>query len=261
MQFLIRYILISLFTVQASWATATGVQEFDDKVHREITELFQQIKITMSSQNYAKEKFAQYLKEHVIFSRDNAPLIGRAAERAIQVPEIYNELMRNFKEESGVGQPMSHYEMYKRGVLELEITVDSDVYSYAMEKLTQAFDKILEFGSLSAIVGAFYVSEVVAIPELEVMQDVVYSYAQNTNKTVSPSGLLQLYYDIHLNGAEQSHQDELGKFVKEYEAYGLNLQEIKEGGEIALKAMKDWWLDIQSCEENLTKIHDPAIYP
>ncbi len=99
----------------------------------------------------------------------------------------------------------------------------------------------------SILAGAFYASEAVAISEIKKMQGIAIEYAKRSKKVLSRISPLNLYFKLHLEGVEQGHQDRLAEFVRHHERYGLDLSRIRAGRDVALDAIRKWWMESSPC--------------
>ncbi|HAT8173025.1 TPA: DUF3865 domain-containing protein, partial [Legionella pneumophila] len=69
---------------------------------------------------------------------------------------------------------------------------------------------------------------------------------------------IKQFHDLHLDGVEQAHKDELGKFMdhtlaQEHVDPNIFLQEkeILDGAYVAINIMEDWWSGLINAKEHL----------
>jgi hypothetical protein len=113
-----------------------------------------------------------------------------------------------------------------------------------MRSVSSAIDLAFA-GSLSVVLGALYVIEASAAPEIKWMHEAAIQYGEKQNKSHLPEKP-QLYFTTHLNGGEQSHQAGLARFVENHEEFGFDSAEISLGASIAIAAMNGWWAALAS---------------
>ena len=186
------------------------------------------------------------MMEHFQFSFRNCAFLWDAAQTAgaFDTDAVKNELIRNFKEESG------HAAMYKAALKK----VGADVETREEFKPTTIF--LNSLGEIvkrepSYVLGAMFATETAAIFEHQVFRDV--SVEVIARRAAGDNGKpLVGFHDLHLEGVEQSHKDELGIFlrnihqnqavvVKEGNRPTILPQQALDGGREAIDLMKEWW--------------------
>ena len=195
---------------------------------------------------FSDEALDWLMMEHYQFSFRNTTFLSKAAATAQQFRSaaIEAELTRNYNEERG------HARMYKRALRKM----GTDVEIRRDFSPTAAFFKCID-GLIadcpSRMLGAMYATETAAIFEHEVFWDISREVARRRGQAFEGSEL-KAFHDLHLNGVEQSHKDELGVFVKEggvaedamaRATGGANVDYAKAraGGLDAVAAMAVWW--------------------
>lgn len=186
------------------------------------------------------------MMEHYQFSFRNTGFLSKAANTAkhFETGAVEAELLRNYNEERG------HAKMYKRALRKM----GTDVEQRQPFPATAAFFEEID-GLISAdawrMLGAMYATETAAIFEHEVFWDVSHEVAFRRGQEWEGSEL-KAFHDLHLNGVEQSHKDELGVFLKDGSAAlgsssgddrvrSANLEKAHAGGLGAIAAMDAWW--------------------
>ena len=145
--------------------------------------------------------------------------------------------------------------MYKRALRDIGIEVDARL---EFPPTAYFFHKIsgLLTPDPSRMLGAMYATETAAIFEHEVFRDISKEVITRRSADWSGSRLKQ-FHDMHLSGVEQSHKDELGKFL-----HGLSVPTVAmtqagggrtidaarahDGANNAIDAMTLWWHDLLS---------------
>ena len=184
--------------------------------------------------------------EHYQFSLRNTALLARAAEIAadgLANPDIGHELRRNLAEENG------HAAMYRVALRRIGIDVDERVPFPPTDYFLYKIAGILE-GGPSFMLGATYATETAAIFEHEVFLTI-------SREVIARGGFgaegkpLIAFHEMHLDGVEQSHKDELGIFVRDVDAQrsaangdGVSGTLALGGGQSAIDAMGRWWQDL-----------------
>ncbi len=179
--------------------------------------------------------------EHFQFSVANPGFLASAAATTQRLANkgVAAELRRNSEEESG------HAAIYQKGLAE----IGSQVESRAEFPPTTAFlDTIgkLTTAVASTALGALYATETAAIFEHEVFWAISREVCARRGLDWEPS-IIKGFHDMHLDGVEQSHKDELGVFVdpspNEPSDGGepIDRAQVVAGAEQAIDAMTTWW--------------------
>lgn len=196
------------------------------------------------------EKALEWLMtEHFQFSVSNPGFLKGAAKTTVQLADhgVSAELYRNFSEESG------HAMMYRKGLAEIGTDVDARApFAPTTEFLATIQD--LTVGNPSRALGAMYATETAAIFEHEIFWQISREVCRRRGIDWEPTGL-KAFHDLHLDGVEQSHKDELGAFVDpakadapgtadagdDAERQPTDTAELLSGAEEAIAAMTAWW--------------------
>lgn len=189
------------------------------------------------------------MTEHYQFSVSNPGFLKNAARTTEQLADhgVAAELHRNFNEESG------HAAMYRKGLADIGTDVDARV---PFTPTAQFLDKIqnLTVGNPSRALGAMYATETAAIFEHQLFWKISREVCRRRGIDWEPTGL-KAFHDLHLDGVEQSHKDELGVFVdpaetlaprtsgaaEHSESGSTDTAELLGGAEEAIAAMTAWW--------------------
>lgn len=187
--------------------------------------------------------------EHYQFSVSNPGFLKNAARTTERLADhgVAAELDRNFNEESG------HAAMYRKGLADIGTDVDARVpFTPTIEFLKKIEN--LSVGNPSRALGAMYATETAAIFEHQIFWKISREVCRRRGIDWEPTGL-KAFHDLHLDGVEQSHKDELGIFVDpagtlapgttgavEYLAQEpTDAAELLGGAEEAIAAMIVWW--------------------
>ncbi len=200
---------------------------------------------------FSTETLEWLMMEHYQFSFRNCEFLSTAAEATtpFDTDVVKQELIRNFNEESG------HAAMYKAALKKVGADVDTRV---EFTPTTRFLDSIGELcvREPSAVLGTMFATETAAIFEHEVFR--VISEEVIARREAGDKGKsLVAFHDLHLDGVEQSHKDELGIFLrglqpdqtvapKAGDRPTINPQQALEGGKEAIDLMKQWWVDLFS---------------
>ncbi len=198
---------------------------------------------------FSTETLEWLMMEHYQFSFRNCEFLWTAAQTtgSFDTDFVKKELVRNFNEESG------HAAMYKAALKKVGADVDTRV---EFTPTTRFLDSIGELcvREPSAVLGTMFATETAAIFEHEVFRAIseeVIARREAGDKGKS----LVAFHDLHLDGVEQSHKDELGIFMrgvqpdqtvapKEGDRPTINPKQALEGGKEAIDLMKKWWVDL-----------------
>lgn len=187
--------------------------------------------------------------EHYQFSVSNPGFLKNAARTTEQLADhgVAAELYRNFNEESG------HAAMYRKGLADIGTDVDTRVpFTPTAEFLEKVQN--LSAGNPSRALGAMYATETAAIFEHQLFWKVSRDVCRRRGIDWEPTGL-KAFHDLHLDGVEQSHKDELGIFVNPAGTIApgtpgsvgvpgpepTDAAELLAGAEEAIAAMVVWW--------------------
>ncbi len=195
---------------------------------------------------YSTGSLEWLMMEHYQFSFLNTKFLWKAAERAggFDTEAIKNELIRNYKEENG------HAAMYKLALKKIGVDVGGREEFGPTTTFLDAVGELCK-GEPSFVLGTIFATEAAAIFEHEVFKDV--SEEVIARKCSGKEGKpLVGFHQMHLEGVEQSHKDELGIFLRGIHADQevvagtedrptLKPQQVLSGGRQAIHLMKMWW--------------------
>ncbi len=186
------------------------------------------------------------MMEHFQFSFRNTKFLWDAAETTggFDVEGVKKELVRNFKEESG------HAALYKAALNKVGCDVEARAEFQPTSHFLDTLGGVCK-GEPSFVLGAMFATETAAIFEHQVFRDVsVEVIARRGSGDLGKP--LVAFHDLHLDGVEQSHKDELGIFLRgiygdqaiaEREGVRPTIvpKQALEGGRIAIDLMREWW--------------------
>ena len=210
--------------------------EFTDNARKPLDDLSQ----------YSTESLEWLMMEHYQFSFANCAFLSQAAESAasFDTDAIKNELIRNFKEENG------HAALYKLALKKIGSDVEARADFAPTSKFLKSIGEIVT-AEPSAVLGSMFATETTAIFEHQVFLAVSEEVVKRKNSGADGKPLLG-FHQMHLDGVEQSHKDELGIFLRgvyhedpivaaEGARPTINTQQVLNGGKVAIELMKIWW--------------------
>ncbi|MFI1184569.1 DUF3865 domain-containing protein [Streptomyces sp. NPDC020799] len=207
---------------------------------RRITSLWNEVSDTLKLHERTPREMRFLIHEHSVFSRENPAFLSMAEKSSRAVPELARELRRNYLEESGDGDQLGHFSLYSEGLRRsFGFRVDEHVPSAPTVRFVDGILGLASLGDESVACGAFYATEAAAIPELELMQEIVEMYAQR--RGLKADVTVKEFFALHLNGVEQEHRDGIAVFIHEADDYGLEVDGIECGFDGAARAMHTWW--------------------
>ena len=177
--------------------------------------------------------------EHFQFSVSNPGFLVTAATTTERLADkgVSAELRRNFQEESG------HAAIYRKGLAEIGSDVERRMEFRPTTEFLDTIGSLTTAGASTAL-GALYATETAAIFEHEVFWAISREVCARRGYDWQPS-TIKAFHDMHLDGVEQSHKDELGVFVDASPAGGegepVDRAELVSGAEQAIDAMTTWW--------------------
>ncbi len=181
--------------------------------------------------------------EHFQFSVSNPGFLAAAATTTERLANrgVSAELRRNFQEESG------HAAIYRKGLAEIGSDVARRVEFTPTTEFLDTIGRLTTAGASTAL-GALYATETAAIFEHEVFWAISREVCARRGYDWEPS-TIKAFHDMHLDGVEQSHKDELGVFVDPSpteptgggEGGPVDRAEVLAGAEQAIDAMTTWW--------------------
>lgn len=198
---------------------------------------------------------AQYafLPAHIV------ELLSAARLRLRTWSGVAAELSRNIGEESGSRtQGLSHYEILSTGLLaELQV----DVGSANPEPYTRLFlhelESLMAYETALVAAGAVYALEDSAVPELEVVAEIIDRYAE---RIASPAPIdlsvevndelatgiptLGAFFRMHIYDFEVGHRSRLAAELTVHLPTAAEESLFEQGYRRTLRAMSAWWTDI-----------------
>lgn len=209
--------------------------EFTSKVKGQLKDLEQ----------FSDTELEWLMLEHFQFSVANPGFLMAAARTTEALAEkgVSAELERNYGEESG------HAEIYRKGLAEIGTDTARRVEFRPTTEFLAKIDK-LTVGDPSEALGALYATETAAIFEHEVFWAISKEICRRRGVPWDGS-VIKGFHDMHLDGVEQSHKDELGVFVNpagqdapSQTGEPRDRAKVIKGADEAITAMKLWWRDL-----------------
>lgn len=211
--------------------------EFTDKRRQPLRDL----------SGYSTEALEWLMMEHYQFSFRNCEFLWNSAETTGRFDRdaVKKELVRNFKEESG------HAAMYKAALKKVGSDVETRQEFKPTSEFLDSLGELCKNQDPSFVLGMMFATETAAIFEHQVFRDV--SCEVIARRGAGDNGkALVAFHDLHLDGVEQSHKDELGIFLRglyqtqtEVPAEGdrptIQPERALTGGRIAIDLMDTWW--------------------
>ena len=206
-------------------------------------------RLSAMSQRQLSQIAAQYISfpENIVSFLYNA---GEAA-RCSGWTAFSQEMDRNIGEEEGSDSGgMTHVNMLLNGVrettrLDYAEVQKSQEYANRMTS-TRAFNdamfhhtKIADH-AMPYIAGATYALESTAVPELEIVQDMIRELAARTTGDETFSPLLQRFFDGHLQTWEVGHESRLRDACTQYVLPPMEV-EFECGFRATMHTMDSWW--------------------
>lgn len=192
--------------------------------------------------NFDHDKLRWLNAEHYQFSNRNPKFLSDACKKTktLDCVSVSSALDDNFNEEK------DHARWYKNALLELDINVDQRKPFEPTETFFKELDGIIQT-SASHTLGAMYATETAAIFEHNLFLSISGHLWQGSREEYINS-TIKRFHDLHLEGVEQAHQDELGVFIsKQYMQKDVNPDQfidqdsVADGAMHAIHLMKDWW--------------------
>lgn len=211
-------------------------QAFIDKNKAELADLSQ----------YSTAALEWLMMEHYQFSFQNVEFLADSAQVSggFDTEAVKQELIRNHAEENG------HAAIYKDALKRVNCDIEQ---REEFVPTTQFLNKIGELSNTtpSTVLGTMFATETAAIFEHEVFLDISTEVIKRGEWGQVGDRLLG-FHNMHLDGVEQSHRDELGIFLrgfptdqeiaaKDGERPTVNVKQALEGAEQAIEAMIVWW--------------------
>lgn len=198
---------------------------------------------------YSTEALEWLMMEHYQFSFRNTVFLSDAAKLtgAFDTDAVQKELWRNFEEENG------HAAMYKAALKKIGVDVETREEFPATTHFLNTIGNLVD-AEPSAVLGTLFATETAAIFEHEVFRDISVEVLKRRNLEAQ-GGPLVWFHDMHLDGVEQSHRDELGIFLRGWpveqevaEKDGIRptirTHQALQGADLAIEAMTIWWQNL-----------------
>lgn len=195
---------------------------------------------------YSTESLEWLMMEHYQFSFTNCQFLWDAAETTggFDTDAVKKELTRNYKEESG------HAALYKLALKKVGSDVDTRVEFAPTTNFLRSIGELCK-GTPSAVLGTMFATETAAIFEHQVFLHVSEEVVARREAGAEGKPLLG-FHQMHLDGVEQSHKDELGIFLRDVYADQpvvpaegnrptMHPQQVLDGGKAGIELMKTWW--------------------
>lgn len=195
---------------------------------------------------YSTESLEWLMMEHYQFSFRNCEFLWNAAETAARfdTDAVKKELTRNYKEESG------HAALYKAALKKIGSDVETRVEFAPTTHFLASLGELCK-GEPSAVLGTMFATETAAIFEHQVFKAVSQEVIARRGAETAGKPLVH-FHQMHLDGVEQSHKDELGIFLRgvyadqpvvprEGERPTIHPQQVLDGGKQGIELMKAWW--------------------
>ncbi len=196
---------------------------------------------------YSTEGLEWLMMEHYQFSFRNCEFLWNSAQTTggFNRDSVKSELVRNYKEESG------HAAMYKAALKKVGSDVETRKEFKPTTEFLDSLGELCKQEDPSFVLGMMFATETAAIFEHQVFRDVSVEVIARSGAGDSGKPLVA-FHDLHLDGVEQSHKDELGIFLRglypgavEVPAEGvrpaIRPDRALEGGRTAINLMDDWW--------------------
>jgi hypothetical protein len=192
---------------------------------------------------YVIGQYAHFPKHIVSFlfsARDKA--------RASGYIDVSNELTRNAGEELGTeSQGVTHYEMLLTGLgNELGKKTEQMLRTMGASKSTTHFvnsiSKELAKSDIAYVMGAMYVIESSAVPELRIikhMADTLTSQMTGNQMILDP--YLSKFFEMHLGTWEPGHEEGLRVIIPKYLMEESEKAAFEKGFRKVMSIMDEWW--------------------
>lgn len=217
---------------------------------------------TLKVLNYfhALEKFSTpYLEwlsmEHYQFSLNNTRFLMMAHHQTQSLNEkgVSAELLANYNEEK------NHAQMYQHALSKIGLNVSNRMPCSATKSFFTQLEMMIQRNA-SRTLGVMYATETAAIFEHVLFKKISEEICQRQNLPFENSRIKQ-FHDLHLDGVEQAHKDELGVFItpaftqEEGDPHThIQENEIRVGALEAIDSMEAWWFSLIKAQEQLEEL-------
>ncbi|MBL8481072.1 MAG: DUF3865 domain-containing protein [Rhodocyclaceae bacterium] len=195
---------------------------------------------------YSTESLEWLMMEHYQFSFRNTVFLREAAATTggFDTAAVKKELTRNYNEESG------HAAMYRAALKKVGSDVETRVEFAPTSRFLESVGALCSRDP-SFVLGMMFATETAAIFEHQVFKAVSLEVVARRACGKAGDALIH-FHQMHLDGVEQSHKDELGIFLRGIFADQVSVpkdgarptlrpQLVLEGGRQAVELMKTWW--------------------
>lgn len=201
---------------------------------------------------FSTDALGWLMLEHYQFSYRNVQFLTDAAEKAsaFDTDAVNKELLRNCAEENG------HAPMYKRALSKVGYDADKREAFLSTDQFLDIMGERILKDDPSSVLGALFATETAAIFEHEVF--IAISKEIIKRRKIGKEGDPLIYFhQMHLDGVEQAHADELGIFLrglqsnqtvalKEGARPTINPKLALDGAERVIVLMETWWENLFS---------------
>lgn len=190
--------------------------------------------------------------EHYQFSLNNTRFLmnSHLQTKSLSDPGVSEELLANYNEEK------NHAQMYRHALKKIGLDVTNRIPCVATRQFFMRLEALIEINA-SKTLGVMYATETAAIFEHILFKEISAELCQRKRLDFENSRIKQ-FHDLHLDGVEQAHKDELGKFMdhtlaEEHVDPNIFLQEkeIMDGAYAAIDIMEDWWSGLINAKAHL----------
>lgn len=227
----------------------------DEKNHQFTLAILQHF----NSLNFFSTTYLSWLNlEHFQFSFTNTTFLMQSH---LHTKTLYNQgvseaLLANYNEEK------NHARLYQKALKK----IDLDVNQRQLFLPTSDFFKRIKASlaiNASYTLGVMYATETAAIFEHILFKKIAQELCQRSGYDFHNSPLKR-FHDLHLDGVEQAHKDELGQFIAPLDQQGedpnlcIQLKQVQEGACAAIEAMKQWWEMLINAEKCVKEAYHVA---
>ena len=142
----------------------------------------------------------------------------------------------------------THYQILVEGLEnELGVHVREVACSPATHTFVEGIRKSVGTQDIPYAIGAAYALESSAVPELEIVLEVVQTLSRmEQGRTLQPDGTLKRFFDMHLGTWEPGHEDKLRKAASEYVKTPDQCRAFEQGFRAVMGIMDMWWYGMQN---------------
>ncbi|WP_131783380.1 DUF3865 domain-containing protein [Legionella gresilensis] len=192
--------------------------------------------------------------EHYQFSLNNTRFLmtSHMQTKSLIDQGVSKALLDNYNEEK------NHARMYQHALKKIGLDVSRRIPFAATKQFFTKLETMIQCNA-SRTLGVMYATETAAIFEHTLFKKISDEIYQRHGLRFTNSRLKQ-FHDLHLDGVEQAHKDELGIFIdhtKENVDPNIYLQEkeVLDGAFEAIEAMEAWWSNLIKVQEQLDELN------